>query len=120
VAETDGEGEEDVAAEAWAALGMVEVTSTVVGGVVGGVVGTTVMEVVVGMLEVEEVVGRTREGVGVVGESMDATTEVSPPSGSVRILAKLGVEVAAADAVGVVVVPCPVPKILENGFPSCL
>jgi hypothetical protein len=35
VAETDGEGEEDVVAEAWAALGMVEVTSTVVGGVVG-------------------------------------------------------------------------------------
>lgn len=51
-----------------------------------------------------------------MGASIDAIAEVSPPSGSVRILAELRVEVAATVAADVVVVPSPVPKISMSSW----
>jgi hypothetical protein len=50
-----------------------------------------------------------------VGASIDAIAEVSPPSGSVRILSELRVEVAATVAADVVV-PSPVPKISMSSW----
>jgi hypothetical protein len=117
----DVEGEGDVVAEAWDAFGvMVLVTSTST--VVGGIDTTVGVEEVVGMVEVvEDVVGTTDEVVGKVGESMDATADVSPPRGLDR-MGVVAAVVAGPVGVGVVaVVVGPGPKILLSGFSNaCL
>jgi len=109
---------------------VVLVTSTVL---VRGTVGVEVGGVVVGMAEVvdgvvgvtadEVVVGKVAESMGdSMGESMDATAEVSPPRGSEGTAAVVVTAVVGStDGVGVVAaVEIPVPKRLVSGSPNCL